>query len=257
MTIVNKLSKILGKAVTWAFAGALYGGFYAGLLAYSHIIEIGHLPAYLLSSAVAGLVIAAFFGSMLVALGGTLTGILAAITYQILLSHTEQPLILFASALLLGALAGAVLTHREIKQSQPLAQATAGLLAGLVSGPIMALITLKLPQYADHWVISAGSVTLVGLGYVFFDKHSTGLLRNKLSMKVGGPLVSGILAMAMASVFWVIGESSMTMEHLGQYSDYQSVIDSAPTGLLGGAVGGAFGGAMLEILGIKLEEHIN
>lgn len=257
MTVFDKLGKIFGKAVTWAFAGALYGGFYAGLLAYFHIIEIGHWPAYILSSAVAGLVIAAFFGSMLVALGGTLTGILAAISYQILLAHTEQPLYLFAGALLLGAIAGAFFTRREIKQSQPLAQAAAGLLAGLITGPIVALLTVDIHPHSNHWGIAAGSVSLVGLGYVFLSKHIPNFLRNKLSMDLGGPLVSGIVAMAMASVFWIIGESSMAMPHLGQINIYQSILDNAPIGLLGGALGGAFGGAMLEILGIKLEEHIN
>ena len=61
----------------------------------------------------------------------------------------------------------------------------------------------------------------------------------------------------MASVFWIIGESSLAMPHLGEVSTYQGVLDNAPLGLLGGALGGAFGGAMLEILGIQLEEHIN
>ncbi len=257
MTVINKLGKILAKAITWAFAGALYGGFFAGLLAYFHTIEFGHWTAFILSSAIAGLVIAAFFGSMLVALGGTLTGILAAISYQILLAHTEQPLILLASAFILGAVAGAFFTRREIKQSQPIAQAAAGLLAGLISGPIMALVTADMHPYTNHWGITAGSVSLVGLGYVFFSKHTPGLLRNNLSMELGGPLVSGIVAVAMASVFWLIGESSMAMPHLGQFNAYQTVLDNTPIGLLGGALGGAFGGAMLEILGIKLEEHIN
>lgn len=257
MTVIDKLGKILTKAITWAFAGALYGGFYAGLLAYFHTIEAGHWTAFILSSAIAGLIIAAFFGSMLVALGGTLTGILAAISYQILLAHTEQPLILFASAFILGAVAGAFFTSREIKKSQPIAEATAGLLAGLISGPIMALITADMHPFTNHWGIAAASVSLVGLGYVFFSKHTPSLLRNKLSMGLGGPLVSGIVAVAMASVFWLIGETTLTMPHLGQYSAYQSVLDNAPTGLVGGALGGAFGGAMLEILGIKLEEHIN
>lgn len=256
MSIIDKLSKIFGKAVTWAFAGALYGGFYAGLLAYFHIIQTGHWPAFILSSSIAGLVIAAFFGSMLVALGGTLTGILAAISYQIMLVDIAQPWVLFASALLLGAMAGAFFTRREIKQSQPLAQASAGFLAGLISGPIMAMFTANMHPYTNHWWIAAGSVSLVGLGYVFISKHSPEFLKNRASIKIGGPLVSGIIAMAMASVFWIIGESSLAMPHLGEISTYQGILDNAPIGLLGGAMGGAFGGAMLEILGIKLEEHI-
>lgn len=256
MTLLNKLSRTLGKAVIWAFSGALYGGFFAGLLAYFHIVELGHWTIYILSSAIAGLVIAAFFGSMLVALGGTLTGILVAISYQILLADTHQPMILLASALLLGAGAGAFFTRREIKQSQPLAQASAGLLAGLVSGPIMALVTANMHPDTNHWAIAAGSVSLVGLGYVFLSSRMPDALRNKLSMELGGPLVSGIIATAVASTFWLIGESSMAMPHLGQYSVYQTVLDNTPIGLIGGALGGAFGGAMLEILGIKLEEHI-
>ena len=257
MTVIDKLTKIFGKAVTWAFAGALYGGFYAGLLAYFHIIQVSHWPAYILASTIAGLVIAAFFGSMLVALGGTLTGILAAISYQILLAHMDKPWILFLSALLLGAVAGAFFTRREIKHSQPLVQAAAGFLAGLISGPIMAAFTADMHPYTNHWGIAAGSVSLVGLGYVFFAKHTFGLLRNQVSIRIGGPIVSGIVAMAVASVFWIIGESSLAMPHLGQVSPYQTILDNTPIGLLGGALGGAFGGAMLEILGIKLEEHIN
>lgn len=257
MNPLDKLSRILGKAVTWAFSGALYGGFFTGLLGYL-VIEHGFLDwhVYLLASVVSGTVIAAFFGSMLVALGGTLTGILTAISYQIIFATYHQPLILLAIAFLAGLFAGSFFTRREIHDAQPLAQAIAGFVSGVAAGPILYLVISLAGLERVTWAVAAVSVSLVGLFYVVVIKNIPAFLKQGLPEKLGGPLVSGIIAMAVASVFWLIGESYMTIPLTNQESSYQMVLDSVPLGLLGGAIGGAFGGAMLEILGIKLEEHI-
>ena len=257
MNFVDKLSHILGKAITWAFSGALYGGFFTGLLNYmviQHSVSDWHI--YLIASAVSGTVIAAFFGSMLVALGGTLTGILTAISYQIVFTTYHQPLVLLGLALLFGLFAGGFFTRREIHDAQPLAQATAGLLSGLVSGPLLSMIVFWGDLRESTWATAAISVSLVGLVYVVAIKNIPAFLKRGLPEKIGGPLVSGIIAMAVSAVFWLIGESYMTVPLIGNESSYQMVLDAVPYGLLGGAIGGAFGGAMLEILGIKLEEHI-
>lgn len=254
---MDKLAQVFGKAVIWAFSGALYGGFFTGLLGYL-ILEhrIGDWHVYLLASLVSGTVIAAFFGSMLVALGGTLTGILTAISYQIVFSNYHQPLILLGSAFLLGLFAGSFFTRREIHDSQPLAQAVAGCVSGLVAGPLLYLVVRLADLWDLSWAVAAISVSLVGLAYVVAIKNMPTFLKQGLPEKIGGPLVSGIIAAAVASVFWLIGESYMTIPLVGDESTYQMVLDNTPWGLLGGAIGGAFGGAMLEILGIQLEEHI-
>ncbi len=257
MTFIDKLSRVLGKAVTWAFSGALYGGFFTGLLHYTMIQHgASDLHIYLVASVVSGTVIAAFFGSMLVALGGTLTGILTAISYQIIFTAYHQPLILLGLALLFGLFAGSFFTRREIHDSQPLAQAIAGFLSGLVSGPLLYGIVTWGGIPGITWATAAISVSLVGLAYVVAIKNMPAFLKRGLPEKIGGPLVSGIIAMAVSAVFWLIGESYMTVPLIGNESSYQMVLDAVPFGLLGGAIGGAFGGAMLEILGIKLEEHI-
>ncbi len=257
MSPLNKLSRILGKAITWAFSGALYGGFFAGLFGY---LVLHQGPAawspYLIASMVSGTVIAAFFGSMLVALGGTLTGILTAISYQILFATYHRPLILLALAFGLGLLAGTFFTRREIRQSQPLAQAAAGLAGGMVAGPITYLVARALSLDEVMTAIAALSVSLVGLFYVVAIKHIPHFLRHGPAERVGGPLVCGVIAAAVSAVFWLIGESYMVIPLHGEASSYQTVLDATPLGLLGGALGGAFGGAMLEILGIQLEEHI-
>jgi|AMFO01.1.fsa_nt_gi hypothetical protein len=257
MSPLDKLSRILGKAITWAFSGALYGGFFSGLFGYL-VMQQGAASwnPYLIASLVSGTVIAAFFGSMLVALGGTLTGILTAISYQILFATYHQPLLLLGSAFLLGMVAGTFFTRREIHESQPLAQAAAGLAGGLAAGPILFLVARTLELDEVMAAISALSVSLVGLFYVVAIKHLPGILRQGAAEKIGGPLVSGIIAAAVAAVFWLIGESYMVIPLYGQESSYQAILDNTPFGLLGGALGGAFGGAMLEILGIRLEEHI-
>ncbi|HIE56532.1 MAG TPA: hypothetical protein EYP90_15410 [Chromatiaceae bacterium] len=254
---VEKLSRILGKAVIWAFSGTLYGGFFTGLLGYLLIEhDIGHWYVYILASLISGAVIAAFFGSMLVALGGTLTGILTAISYQIIFSTYHQPLILLGIALAIGLFAGSFFTRREIHDAQPLAQAMAGFVSGLLAGPLLYLAVSFWDLGSLHWAVAAISVSLVGLFYVPIIKNMPTFLKQGLAEKLGGPLVSGIIAMAVASVFWLIGESYMTIPLTNQESSYQMILDSVPLGLLGGAIGGAFGGAMLEILGIRLEEHI-
>ncbi|WP_456407066.1 hypothetical protein [Thiolapillus sp.] len=256
MGFLDKLSKVLGKAITWAFSGALFGAFFSGILNFFLIENAAHWLAYLLASVLAGMVISAYFGSMLVALGGTLAGILTAISYQILFATYHQPLLLLGISLIAGLVAGGFFTKREIRDSQPLAQTGTGFMAGLISGPIVYLIASGSPIRNDGWEVAAVAVSLVGLCYVFLIKHRLSILGSAGALKIGGPLVSGLIAMAVASVFWIIGESYMTMPELGQVSQYQQVLDAAPYGLFGGALGGAFGGAMLEILGIRLEEHI-
>lgn len=256
MNILDKSSKVLGKAITWAFSGALFGAFFSGILTFFLIENAPPWFAYLLASVLAGMVISAYFGSMLVALGGTLAGILTAISYQILFSTYHQPLILLGISLAAGLIAGGFFTKREIRDSQPLAQTGAGFLAGLVSGPLIYVIITISPISNDGWEVAALAVSLVGLCYVFLIKHRLAILGSASALKIGGPLVSGLIAMAVASVFWIIGESYMTIPELGQISHYQQVLDAAPYGLFGGALGGAFGGAMLEILGIRMEEHI-
>ncbi|WP_456375837.1 hypothetical protein [Thiolapillus sp.] len=253
----DKLSKILEKSIIWAFSGALFGGFFAGMLHFLLIENIAPWLALILASALSGMIIAAFFGSMLVALGGTLTGILVAISYQILFAGHNHPLLLLGIALILGFITGGFFTKREIRDSQPLAQTGTGLLAGLVSGPVLYLAVSSLSLLGKHWVVTAIAVSLVGLCYVYLIKHRLSLLSSPLALNIGGPLVCGLIAVAVASVFWIIGESYLSVPELGQTSRYQAVLDAAPLGLLGGTIGGAFGGAMLEILGIRLEEHIN
>lgn len=258
MRIIDKLGRILSKATIWAFSGALFGGFFAGVLSYLHTQQgdSGWL-GYLIASAVAGTMIAAFFGSMLVALGGTLTGILTSISYQLLFPSEHQPLLLFGAAFILGLVAGGFFTRREIREAQPLAQAAAGLFAGLLSGPLLFLIIQSTGIGSTTWAVSAVSVSLVGLFYVVVIKNIPAVLRSPVALRLGGPVVAGLIAVSVAAVFWLIGESYMIIPELGQTNPYQSALDEAPLGLIGGALGGAFGGAMLELLGIQLEEHIH
>ncbi|HDK37489.1 MAG TPA: hypothetical protein ENG92_00520 [Thiolapillus brandeum] len=256
MTFLDKLSKTFAKAIIWAFSGALFGAFFSGLLNFFLIEGIASWLAYMLATVLAGMVISAYFGSMLVALGGTLAGILTAISYQILFVTYHQPLILLGISLVAGLIAGGFFTKREIRDSQPLAQTGTGFMAGLISSPLVYTIISSSPISNNGWEAAAVAVSLVGLCYVFLIKHRLSILGSAGALKIGGPLVSGLIAMTVASVFWIIGESYMTIPELGQVSQYQQVLDAAPLGLLGGALGGAFGGAILEILGIRLEEHI-
>ncbi len=257
MSPLNKLSRILGKSITWAFSGALYGGFFTGLFGYMAMWDgVDAWGPFLVAPFVSGMVIAAFFGSMLVALGGTLSGILTAISYQLVFSNGHHPLLLLTLSFIVGLVAGTFFTRREIHESQPLAQAVAGLAAGLASGPILFVLARALEIGHATTALSALSVSLVGLFYVAAIQYLPGTFKRGLAERLGGPLVSGVVAAAVAAVFWLIGESYMTIPLYNQENSYQMILDATPWGLLGGAMGGAFGGAMLEILGIRLEEHI-
>jgi len=216
MGILDKLSKILRKSITWAFSGALFGAFFSGVLNFLLVENMSLWLASMLATVLAGLVISAYFGSMLVALGGTLAGILTAISYQILFVSYHQPLILLGIALAAGLVAGSFFTKREIRDSQPLAQTGAGFMAGLISGPPLYLVVRSTPIGFQGWEVAAVAVSLVGLCYVFLIKHRPSILGGKGALKIGGPLVSGLIAMAVASVFWIIGESYMTIPELGQ-----------------------------------------
>jgi len=247
---------VAGKGLTWAFAGALCGAIFMALTSFCRIVGMSEWFCLVLACTVAGMVTAAFFGSMLVALGGTLAGILVAITYEIVAPNQDSPLLLLLVAFVAALISGTIFTRQEIVQAKPLGQAGSGLAAGLLAGLILALLMslLKLPQ--DHWSLAALAVALVGLLYVLASMHMPAMINRGPMLTIGGPLVSGIIGVAVAASFWIIGESMVTLPQLTP-GRYQAVLDYVPTGLLGGLIGGGLGGVMLELLGIRVEAHIS
>jgi hypothetical protein len=253
---LNKLVAIIAKGITWAFAGALCGALFMGIATICRIVGLPEWSALLLACAGAGTVTAAFFGSMLVALGGTLAGILVAISHEILAPNIEQPWLLLAAAFVIALVAGTIFTRQEVAQAKPLGQAGSGLVAGLVAGLLLGLIAPLTGLSNDHWGVSALAVALVGLLYVVASFHMPGMLNRGPLLMTGAPLVSGIIGVAVAGAFWFIGESMLMLPQLTP-GRFHAVLAHVPPGLIGGLVGGGIGGAMLELLGIRVEAHIS
>ncbi|MGV6825825.1 MAG: hypothetical protein ACWA5Q_02505 [bacterium] len=251
----EKLGNLAGNALTWAFAGVIFGGAFAALYEFWSALQIHHLVALIGATVLAGTFTAGFFGSLVVALAGTLTGIVVAISYQILLSSYQMAELLILIAFVLGLIAGTFFSKRELSEYQPLGQAGSGLIAGLFSGLTLSAISVFTPISTGSWISAAIAVSVVGLSYVFLAHHIPRAMQRGPLLQIGGALVCGIISMGVAFAFWLIGESMDLYWQTEAVSRFANVLDNVPIGAMGGAFGGAIGGIGLELLGIKIERH--
>lgn len=253
----RKLGNITGTALIWGFAGALFGGAFSALYQFWLLMGAEGWLALIWSTILAGTVTASFFGSLVVALAGTLTGILVAIPYQIIFSGAPLPAVLMLIAFILGWISGEFFSQRELERYQPLGQAGSGLMAGLFAGLLLALTSSFHNMDSNDWGLSAVAVTLVGSTYLFISQHIPTSIQEGSILKVGGPLVCALISLSVAFGFWLIGESMDLHWSNEPVSRYYNVLVNVPSGTLGGAIGGTVAGITLSILGVKLEKRLH
>lgn len=254
MNFGKKIGAILGRATIWALAGALFGGVFFGVREVFGML--GGAPWLMLSLAVAlaGAVTSAFFGAMQVAVLGTMVGVLVGIVFLMLDVDPQRPLYMLAAAMGAGLVVGSFHSGSDAIRSRPLGQTVSGLLAGCVAGPILHLLSVSLGFGGDMLWLAAVAVSLVGILYLIASRWVLALCSEWMSANMSGPVVSGLVATAVATSMWLIGGTVTGGPELPEAAIAERLLPITQS-LMGGALGGAIGGAVLEILGIDRSDY--
>ena len=253
MNIQDTLGRILLGAVVWTIAGALFGGFFSGASGVFQVLlgneSFGWIPA----CALAGAVTSSFFGSMRAATLGAMMGVLSGVGYLMMGNSVTSPL-----PFLIAAFVGAMLVSRLMPSdigfhSRPLGQAISGLIAGLVAGTILALGSEMLDGLSASWK-AAAAVALVGVLYVAISHVLIARCTDRLS-RIGGPLVSGVIATTISASIWVLINTSPAIDGSVAAPEFANAFALVDMGALGGAIGGAIGGTLFGLFGIKVGDY--
>jgi hypothetical protein len=249
---VRKVGLVLLSALIWALAGGVFGALFSAMdLAFDPMFDDPRLGT-LLAAALSGMITAAFFGAMPVALLGTLLGVLVGIGYLMLPPDPSSPVPLLLIALAVGLVAGALLPRAAVLRSRPLGQAGSGLVAGAIAGPLVTYTRSLGAPWGKTAVSAAVAVAAVGLLYVVFARVIVRRCSDRLSFRVGGPMVAGVIAAAVSVCIWLIGATTGSVVDDQTVAHIHAILRQAPDGFIGAAIGGAAGGALLEIAGIQL-----
>lgn len=249
---MTRLTTLLASVLVWGLAGALFGGLYGGLtgtFALTTELDSPYLRL-ILTTAISSAVTAAFFGSMLVALFGAMIGVLSAIAYLLTLPLGGGPWLLAVAAFAIAFFAGRLLPDAEGLRMRPLGQTVSGLLAGILTGPVLLLIGTLVDLELRSSLGAGIAVAAVGILFLVLSRLVTRACPDWLSAGFGGPIVSGIIATAIALGVWLMGSTIGGGPSQVTLTDIETITAAIPAGLLGGAVGGTLGGFGISLLGL-------
>lgn len=251
MKALKKLGAVLLRALIWALSGAIFGGLFTGLYQVFVIFDKPEWMTLMLASGLSGAVTAAFFGAMPVALLGSMVGVLVAIGFQISGVAGGKPLFMLGVALGIGSLAGSFYSGQMALRLRPLGQTVSGMLSGALAGPLVFALSGVLEQVVEPMWRAAAAVAFVGVLYIIISRWILSLCSEWVSARLSGPVVSGLVALAVAASMWLLGSTITGELARPMVSGDVNAAELVALGMLGGAIGGAIGGAALELLGIE------
>jgi hypothetical protein len=252
----NKVAAISITAVVWALAGGLFGAIFTGLHQVLLALGLHGWQPLVVGGAIAAMTTSAFYGSMPVALIGAMAGMLGSIGT---LMVGGQPVVLPVIAgvcALTGLVVGLFHSWVLPGNARPLGVILTGLLAGTVAGALMAWALGLVGQPVGPFAIAAGIVALVGGLFQLTRPHILRGCFAWLPEGLGTPVVAGVLAAVVGAAVGVMTGIGGSEPGQSFADGIQQIFAAMPMGFLGGMVGGAITGAILEMVGVPLEDEI-
>jgi hypothetical protein len=249
----NKIANVSVTTIVWALAGGIFGAIYTGLYQVLLALGLDGWQALVVGGAIAAMTTAAFYGSMPVALIGAMAGMLGSIgALMVVGTSVDLPVIIGVCAVT-GLVVG--LFHSWVLPSNagPLGVILTGLAAGSGAGALMAwFLTLGLiARPAGPFVIAAGIVALVGSLFQLTRPHILRACFAWMPRAAGTPMVAALIAAVVGAAVGIMSGSGLSIA-----GEAYHLFGEVPTGFVGGMVGGAITGALLELLGVPLEDEI-
>jgi hypothetical protein len=252
----NKIAAVAITTVVWALAGGIFGAIFTAL--YQVLVNLGLVgwQPLVVGGAVAAMTTGAFYGSMPVALIGAMAGMLGSIgTLMVVGPSVDLPVIAGVCGLT-GLVVGLFHSWLAPGNAGPLGVILTGLVAGSAAGALMAWGLGVIAQPAGPFVIAAGIVALVGSLFQLSRPHIVRGCFAWLPRGLGTPLVAGVIATVVGAAVGIMSGNGLGQPGGGLTGELHQFFDLVPTGFLGGMVGGAITGAVLELLGVPLEDEI-
>jgi hypothetical protein len=240
--------------VLWGLAGALFGSLFAGL--YRGLAALGlhgWQPLVFAAVGAAGTT-SAFYSAMPVALVGAMAGVLASIGYLMTGAFRVQLGLITMIAGTAGIVAGGFYAWMAPGGGRSLAQTSTGLIAGLIAGSLLWIGLNLYGEAVAMVVMAAGVVALVGTIFQLAQKRVVAAMSGRVPRALSAALVAGLIAAVVGAAVWTVVGSAAWSPDLATKSAIEQIVTEVPSGFLGGMAGGAITGALLEMVGIHLEE---
>jgi hypothetical protein len=252
----NKVAAVSITAIVWALAGGLFGAIFNGLHQVLLALGLSGWQPLVGGAAIAAMTTSAFYGSMPVAMGGTMAGILGSIGY---LMVAGQPVVLPVIALacgLTGLVVGQFHAWLLPSSTRPLGVILTGLAAGTGAGALLSWGLSLYGQPVSSLVIAAGVVALVG---ILFELTRPKILRGCvtwLPQGVGTPVVAAVVAAVVGCTVGIMSGIDAGGLDRAVAQGLREAMAALPSGFIGGMIGGAVTGAILELVGVPVEDEI-
>ncbi|MBK1693865.1 spermidine synthase [Chromatium weissei] len=250
----DQLTTVVMTLFVWGFAGALFGALFAGLYQVLQMLGFIGWQPLIAAAALAAMTTSAFYSAMPVALVGAMAGVLASISYLIVIGQEIELITMITTAGIFGMIAGGFYAWMMTGGSQSLAEALTGLSSGLFAGITLALLLAVTEKHLSMFALAAAVVAVVGSLFQISEQWLVARSMAWLPSKLSAPIVAGLVATVVgASIGIMDGATALNtnaQDMLGM------VLHEVPHGLWGGLCGGAFAGLVLELLGFHLEDRL-
>jgi hypothetical protein len=252
----SKIAAIFIAAVVWALAGGLFGAIFIGLHQVLLALGLAGWQPLVLGGAIAAMTTAAFYGSMPIALIGSMAGMLGSIGTLMVGGQPVVLPVISGVCALTGFVVGLFHSWLLPGNARPLGVILTGLLAGATAGALVAWGIGVIGQPVKPFVIAAGVVAIVGSLFQLTRPHVLRGCFTWLPQGLGTPVVAGVIAAVVGAAVGVMSEigGSGLGQSVGE--EIRQIFSAMPSGFFGGMVGGAMTGALLEMMGIPLEDEI-
>lgn len=249
----DQLTAVVMTLFVWGFAGALFGALFAGLYQVLQLLGLNGWQSLVVAAATAAMTTSAFYSAMPVALVGAMAGVLASISYLIVIGHEIELMTMIGIAGVVGMMAGGFHAWMMTGGSQSLAEALTGLSSGLLAGIALALLLTLTGKHISMFALAAGVVAVVGSLFQISERWLVARSMEWLPNQLSAPIVAGLVAAVVgASIGIMDGATALNTDAQDMIG---LVLGEVPNGLWGGLCGGAFAGLVLELLGFQLEDR--
>lgn len=245
-----RMDRILLQGIAWGLVGLVYAPLFSALLEMFSLMGL-RAWAYVPAAGFAGAVGAALYGSMPIAIIGTLTGIFSATTYMMSVGGNIGLLRAAGVGAIFGIVVGIFVKFpARFSQGVP-SKSIVGLVTGLIAGILVSVSTLFLGDAMDFRVAVALLVAINGMLYVAAVRGLVRKIDRGLPKTLVEAVVCGVLSAAAGASIWLIGGPVLGVVDPSYSLVIGHILEQLPLAAVGGVIGGAIAGAALEALGIK------
>jgi hypothetical protein len=250
MDVRRRAGLVALRAVIWGIAGGLFGVIFLGVL--SHLGRGGVDLWYVgLAAAISGAVVGSFYSAKRVALVGAFVGSFAGVTYLTVLGTPDRAWPVLAVAGGLGLVGGALTSRLYGHKHEALLVAASGLVAGAIAGLAVVALAWLLGMPRSAFGFSLLLAPSTGALFAYTLLRAKEVVSLPVPEWIGVGPVAAVVAAVVSAGMWTLSAN------LGYTSDpqalaiTQAILAELPGAFVGGLLGGAVAGAVLELLNVR------